>query len=62
MGLVALSMWNLPRLKIELVSRTLGGRFLITGPPRQSSINFFFFYNEHQFFPYYQKQKINIRS
>ena len=62
MSLVALSTWNLTRLKIELVSPTLGGRFLITGPPGQSSINFFFFYNEHEFFSYHQKQKINIRS
>ena len=61
MSLVALSTWNLPRLKIELVSPTLGGRFLITGPPGQSSI-FFFFYNEHEFFSYHHKQKINIRS
>ena len=43
MGLVALSMWNLPRLKIELVSRTLGGRFLITGPQGSPQSIFFFF-------------------
>lgn len=61
MGLVALSMWNLPRLKIELGPlHWERGRFLITGPIFFTVLNSFL--HEHDFFPITVKQKISIRS
>ena len=36
-----LSMWDLPRPGIELVSSALAGRFLTTRPPKEAPVIFF---------------------
>ena len=35
------SMWNLPRPRIELISRSLASEFLTTGPPGKSHTRFY---------------------